>query len=191
MTDHVKDRVTDQVTVRPAVPADAEAIAVVRVAGWRTAYAGLIEPAVLAAMDPVSEAARRRREWADRPPGTVAEVAGEVVGFVFSGAYRTSDDEPGWPAAPAAGEIQALYVHPAAQGRGAGRLLLAHALARLAADGLDPVRLWVLAGNTRARAFYAAAGFADESPLGVATLYTPTGGTRGTLEVRYSRPQAR
>lgn len=185
----MSDGVPGTTTIRTAVAADADAIAAIRVAGWRTAYAGLIEDAVLAALDPVTEAARRRREWADRPPGTVAEVAGEVVGFVFSGVYRTAHDEPGWPVAPAAGEIQALYVHPAAQGRGAGRLLLAHALARLAADGLDPVRLWVLAGNTRARVFYAAAGFTSEGPLGVAKPYTPTGGTRGTLEVRYSRPR--
>lgn len=154
--------------VREATPADALAIATVRVAGWRTAYAGLIEQAVLDAMDPVSEAARRRAEWGRWPIPVVAEVDGRVVGFVLTCAYRGLAEQPAqWPRDPDAGEVAALYVDPSHWGDGVGRALMGRALADLRAAGYQVARLWVLAGNARARRFYAAAGFADESPAGV------------------------
>ncbi|MFB9151204.1 GNAT family N-acetyltransferase [Roseovarius ramblicola] len=52
--------------------------------------------------------------------------------------------------------LHALYVAPRWRGRGAGRALLSEAQAR--AGALD---LWVLEENTRARAFYRRAGFAE------------------------------
>lgn len=138
--------------VRAANIEDVEAIAGIRVAGWRTAYRGLIEQAVLDRLDPVAEAATRRARWAERPPAAVAELGGVVVGFVLTCPYRTADDEPGWTADPGDGEIAALYVAPDIQGRGVGRVLLKHGLTELAA-GHPVARLWVLAGNTRARRF--------------------------------------
>lgn len=174
--------------VREATPADASAIAAIRVAGWRTAYAGLIEQAVLDALDPVAEAVRRRDEWAARPPPVVAEVDGRVVGFVLTGAYRAAIEQPAhWPHEPDAGEVAALYVDPTRQGSGVGRALMTRALADLRAAGHPVARLWVLTGNDRARRFYAAAGFDDESPLGVTHAYLPGGATRPAPEVRYSR----
>lgn len=174
--------------IRPATVDDVRAIAEIRVAGWRSAYAGLMEQHVLDALDPAAEAERRRREWGTRPSTTaVASLGGAVVGFVMTCPYRGEADQPDWPADPHAGEVAALYVDPAVHGQGVGRSLLSHALAQLAVDGSTVARLWTLAGNTRARRVYAAAGFIDESPAGVVTDYTPRGGTRATPEVRYSR----
>lgn len=51
--------------------------------------------------------------------------------------------------------LDALYVHPEAQGRGVGTALLAHAKT-LRPDGL---RLWVFVSNTPARRFYRGHGF--------------------------------
>jgi GNAT superfamily N-acetyltransferase len=50
--------------------------------------------------------------------------------------------------------IHALYVHPAARGRGIGQALLQQAKAES-----DRLELWVLLRNEAARAFYAAQGF--------------------------------
>jgi len=176
--------------IRPAVPSDARSIADIRIAGWRTAYAGLLEQHVLDAMDPAVEAERRRREWSTSPwPGTldVAVATGSVAGFVLTGPYRSGDDEAAWPTDPHAGEVAALYVDPAVHGRGIGRALLTHALTELITGHYTVARLWTLTGNTRARRVYTAAGFTDESPAGVVKTFTPRGATRGALEVRYSR----
>ncbi|MEE6294541.1 mycothiol synthase [Georgenia wangjunii] len=69
-----------------------------------------------------------------------------------------------------AGEIYALGVDPAAQGRGTGRWLTALALAELAARGLDRVDLYVDGDNTAAVRTYQRAGF-----------------DRVTLDVQYRR----
>jgi ribosomal protein S18 acetylase RimI-like enzyme len=82
----------------------------------------------------------------------VAEVGGEVVGFVNVGAAR-EDDVAGL------GELFAIYVHPDAWGRGAGQALMTEALARLRAEGFGEAILWVLQDNPRTRRFYELAGW--------------------------------
>ena len=54
------------------------------------------------------------------------------------------------------GRIHALYVHPAAQGRGHARTLLDEA--KTCQPDLD---LWVIRANARARAVYATQGFGE------------------------------
>jgi ribosomal protein S18 acetylase RimI-like enzyme len=178
------------VRVRLGVREDVAAIAAIRVAGWRTAYAGLIEQVVLDAMDPVADQKRWLAAWnADASGRVVADLGGSVAGFVMTCPYRfdAAVEQATWPTDGRAGEIAALYVDPARQGHGVGRALMARALADLLAAGHPVVRLWVLAGNARARRFYEGAGFVDESPLGVTNDFVPHGGTHSTPEVRYSR----
>ncbi len=55
------------------------------------------------------------------------------------------------------GEIYELYLHPRAQGQGAGRQLLVSSIWALVDLGLHPVWVWVLAANP-AQHFYAACG---------------------------------
>ncbi|GAB7051670.1 GNAT family N-acetyltransferase [Catenuloplanes indicus] len=57
------------------------------------------------------------------------------------------------------GEIFAIYVLPAYQRAGGGRLLIAEALRALAADGCGRATLWVLDGNAAARRFYERGGW--------------------------------
>lgn len=175
--------------MRASGPGDSLAVASIRVAGWRTAYAGLVEQAVLDALDPVTEAVRRADEWGRGPSPVVAELDGRVVGFVLACPYRAATEQPAhWPHDRDAGEVAALYVDPAGgQGRGVGRALLTRALADLRTAGHPVARLWVLTANARARRFYSAAGFLDESPLGVTHDWFPAGATRPTPEIRYSR----
>jgi GNAT superfamily N-acetyltransferase len=75
-----------------------------------------------------------------------------VVGFVTITPSRDED-------APAAGEIQALYVDPSRWRGGVGRLLLREACTRLRRRGFEEAILWVLAGNQRGEHFYEAHGW--------------------------------
>lgn len=179
------------VSVRDAVRADAGAIAAVRVAGWRAGYVGMIADDVLAALDPAADRARWLADWDDGPRRRVAEVDGAVVGFTTTGAYRVTDDHPSWPRGPDDGEVMAVYVDPGTWSRGVGGALLTDAIAVLTDAGHPVARLWVLAGNVRARRFYARHGFLDEEPLGVVAPFTPRGGGPPAPEVRFSRPLTR
>ncbi|MGI8696636.1 MAG: GNAT family N-acetyltransferase [Mycobacteriales bacterium] len=174
------------VRIRPGVPADVHAVARVRTLSWQAAYAGIVTQPALDAMDPEVTAAR----WGERgfaQAGPTVDVAdgdaGEVLGFVMTGAYRAEQDDPIEPAGPpGAGEVWAIYVLPECLSTGVGRALLDSGLARLAEQHLDPVLLWVLRDNRRARRFYQRAGFAADG----ATHEYEIGGAV-LPEVRYRR----
>ncbi|MFC1421431.1 GNAT family N-acetyltransferase [Streptacidiphilus cavernicola] len=144
------------VRVRPATDADIGAVRRLRAASWRAAYAGILPPVYLEAMDTgPEEVARAVRDFRQNPPDRhllVAERDGRIVAFVSCGPERPMPEHlrTGVPH----GEVYALYAHPEAWSTGAGAPLLAAALERLRADGRERAVLWVLAANTRARAFY-------------------------------------
>ena len=163
--------------VRPAQPDDAQPIAAVHVATWRDAYAGLLPDEMLAGLDVTDWAGRWRDRLAAPPEGmfTLAfEVDGQVRGFVSGGPSR--DDFPG-------GEVYAIYMDPAFQGRGAGGRMLAAATALLAGAGFTDASLWVLAENQTARGFYESQGWRRD---GAEHEWTPADGVR-VPEVRYVR----
>jgi ribosomal protein S18 acetylase RimI-like enzyme len=60
-------------TIRPSSPADAEAVEGLRIAGWKTAYQGIMPDDYLDSL-PV-DVGRRRRHLEDLPPGVTDEVA--------------------------------------------------------------------------------------------------------------------
>lgn len=140
--------------VRAAKVADARAIAEIRVASWRATYPGLVPDVTLERMDVDRDEARFRVKLADprQRAFVVEDRNGHVAGFVLSAAARDED-------AAGLGEVQAIYLDPAARGRGLGRPLLDAALADLAGAGLATVVLWVLTANVPARRFYERAGF--------------------------------
>lgn len=151
-------------TVRRMTVEDAAAVARVNIASWHQAYAHLVRPEVLAAMDVDRAAAgfvRMLDGSAASPPtaAVVAESAGEVVGFAVA---RPSQDEP----AVREVELWAIYVLAIAHGTGAGQALLEAAL------GDEPASLWVWQDNPRAHAFYARNGFA---PDGARRVHQPWG----------------
>jgi ribosomal protein S18 acetylase RimI-like enzyme len=84
----------------------------------------------------------------------VLERGGQILGFAATGPAHGEPNE-------AIGEIYAIYLDPAAWGRGFGRLLMAQAQARLREDGFHQALLWVLERNDRARKFYRAGGWAE------------------------------
>jgi ribosomal protein S18 acetylase RimI-like enzyme len=169
------------INVRAAAPADAPAIARARVEGWRAAYPGLVAASVLDALDEKTDTARLAARI-DADPDVrqvVAERKGDVAGFC---AYGPDREEP----LTGRGEIYAIYVRPMTWRRGVGSALLDFALADLTGRGVSEVRLWALAGNSRAREFYAHRGF---RPDGTDRALQGVLGAHGGLarEVRYVR----
>lgn len=120
-------------TLRPATPEDAPALAVILRTCFRVSLPFL--PELHTAEEDLAYVSGRLMAedavW-------VAEMEGLVVGYV---AFR-----PGW--------IDHLYVHPERQGQGIGPALLGKALE----DGRAR-QLWTFRQNTRARRFYEARGF--------------------------------
>jgi GNAT superfamily N-acetyltransferase len=89
-----------------------------------------------------------------------------LLGFVDYSASRDDDTRRDGDAGPApVGEVNALYLLPAAWGRGVGRLLMEAALARLTQAGFAQATLWVLDTNARARRFYAAGGWSADGAV--------------------------
>ncbi len=187
--------------IRPACAADAAAVAAVRAVTWRKAYAGLIAPDILARVTAPDAAPF------DPPPyrRTLVAVGGPgeaVTGFASYGPERSvlppsaSPSPAASPADPPAvfpsrlgadgqacrtGELYALYVAPVAWSAGVGRALLEAATTALRDAGYRRMVLWVLAGNTRARRFYARAGLDPDGAVNVLA------GLGGVEEVRCAR----
>lgn len=169
----------DRVSARPAGVGDADAIAAVHVAGWRRAFAGLVDARFLAGLDAGRRAASWRRiieEPAPRSAVLVAVRSGRVAGFCSAGVSRDADADGG------VGEVYAIYADPAQLGTGVGRALMTAALEFLRAEGFTRATLWTLEGNALGRAFYDRTGWAldgarQEERVGPDVL----------PEVRYSR----
>ncbi len=133
------------VTVRRAVPRDAGAIGAVHVAGWRSAYAGILPDHSLTRLSAAQQAAQYDR---DIRAGRAVFVAAEddlVVGFTTVGRPRT--------AGLGDGEVETLYVLDDYRDQGVGRRLLQAGAGHLAAQGCASLFLWVLRDN-HSRWFY-------------------------------------
>jgi GNAT superfamily N-acetyltransferase len=89
----------------------------------------------------------------------VAEQDGQIVGFVSGGPERSGDSLY-------SGEVYAIYILPAHQRKGIGRLLIREAVQALLAQGFSNMLIWVLSDNP-SRTFYEALGgeFVREQPI--------------------------
>ncbi len=142
------------VTIRPATPADAPAIAQVRVDAWRSTYRGMIPDAYLAAMKVEESTALWDKVLTAAPNSTntfVSEVDGQVTGFASG--HMLPEPRHGMNA-----ELAAVYLVRDAQRAGVGRRLVAAVAAAQQAHGATGLIVWVIAGNKAARAFYEALG---------------------------------
>lgn len=171
----------DALMIRPATPNDAQAVARIRVQGWRFAYQGLISQDYLDSLS-VAEDTERMRGYLSQfpwnsPPSRSASVQGSsdgekqsfmlaargdaVLGFCgFSAvpdkAYRP---ERAVPAGTMVGRLHSLYIDPDSLGQSIGHTLMNHALSTFAAWGCEHATLWVLEGNSRAISFYKRQGW--------------------------------
>ena len=134
--------------VRRAAVDDAEAIERIRVETWRATYRGLLPDGLIDQLQ-LNVERRRERLRVAHPSELifVAEEGAEVVGYAFAGPERTHDRE--YP-----GEVYAIYVLPAAQGKGHGRALIRECARELAARGMTSLLIWVLRENQIGRGFY-------------------------------------
>ncbi|PPK69027.1 GNAT family N-acetyltransferase [Actinokineospora auranticolor] len=167
-------RVGAPVLIREAGADDAAGVGDVHAEAWRVAYRDLFESRWHAVF-----VARRRAMWATRmaelgPDGVVlvAERGDRVVAFAWYGRH---------PDNPHDAQLHAIYAHPDAWGSGVAQTLLDEVWAGTA--DFRRVRLWTLAGATRARRFYTRAGFAESGLIRERDF----GDGRPLLEFEYAR----
>ncbi len=142
------------ITIRRAAPADAEAIARVRIEGWRRSYKGLVPQASLDAMSVEASVPMWKRVLAasgDRASVFVAESGDGVVGFASGN--RLDEPRHGCDS-----ELSAIYLAHEVQRHGLGRRLVGTVAADRAAHGAGAMIVWALAGNAPARRFFEALG---------------------------------
>ncbi|GAB2459982.1 GNAT family N-acetyltransferase [Xylanimonas ulmi] len=166
------DGVSADVSVRPAVPGDEDAVTRVQTAAWRVA------PALGDAVVDLVDADAVRARWAQAvtaPPGPgfavlVALAGPAVVGFT----------------AVAPGQLLALEVDPAHRRRGHGSRLLSAAVDRLRADGADAVVTWVLDGDEARERFLGQSGLGPDGPERALAVGLEADGVRSVVEHRWS-----
>jgi GNAT superfamily N-acetyltransferase len=156
---------TADVSVRPARPDDAAAVARVQVVTWRTAYRDVLPVAVLDDWDEAAaEQSWRTAVTAPPTPGhgvLVALERDQVVGFAAYGPAELAEGEVPDPAGPTT-EIAILLVEPRWGRRGHGSRLLA-AVADLArATGAARLSAWLPEPDGVSARFYESAGWAPQ-----------------------------
>jgi GNAT superfamily N-acetyltransferase len=138
----------DNVGIRRAEPADAEALAHLHLDVWDDAYTGLMPQGILD--DRRAKVDERVERWrgilAQNQSTWVAEDANGLIGFASTGPARDNDIDDLL-------ELYALYVRASYWGTGVGYAMFEDIVGDRAAY------LWVLATNQRAIGFYERQGF--------------------------------
>ncbi len=140
------------ISIREARSEDAETIAKINIASWRTTYRGLIEDATLDAMN--SE--EYLKKWnnifntlgANENFCFVAEnTSGDVVGYSLCGKNRNAKFDFN-------GEIFAIYLLKEFQGQGIGKKLFLQSVHEFKKRDIASFLLFVLSSNSPSRKFY-------------------------------------
>jgi GNAT superfamily N-acetyltransferase len=136
------------VSIRRAVPADAESLAHLHIDVWDDAYTGLMPQGILDDRRArVAERVSRWREILEQDPEVyLAEAKDGLIGFAAVGRGQDNDVDIDL-------ELKSLYVRATWWGTGVGYALFETTLGDRAAY------LWVLASNQRAIHFYERQGF--------------------------------
>ncbi|GAA5023186.1 hypothetical protein GCM10023258_14240 [Terrabacter aeriphilus] len=155
--DHAHERgpVADA-SVRVARASDAPAVGLVQAVVFREAYAGTLEPDVIATFEPraFANAWRATLEGGQARDGVllVACAGEQVVGFAAVGASDDADADT------ETAELLVLGVHPDARRQGHGSRLLHAVVDTARARGRSELAAWLLAADDATRAFLIAAG---------------------------------
>ena len=138
--------------VRPATPADIDAIARVHVQAWRESYIGLVPPEAFEHHSLETRIAQWRLTLSDADRSTLAcEDEGAIRGFVSGGPIK-------WTGLSTDSEVASLYLLDAVKRRGIGGTLFRQFMSVLARRGFASCGLWTLTNNVAARRFYEAMG---------------------------------
>lgn len=145
--------------IRPAIASDAEALALVAQATFLETFAGVLEGHDIVAHCAREHTAARYATWLARPDAALwlAEAApgAAPVGYAMVGPPDLPVPDP----RPTDQELKRIYILSRFHGTGLGRALLAAACETTQTRHGTRLLLGVYAGNTRALAFYARAGF--------------------------------
>lgn len=140
-----------RIVLRPAGPADAEAIAETHWRSWRDAYRYLLPQALNEKVREAWNARHWQRVLERMPMRRIVLVAeaenGEIAGVLEAGRNRRLFG--GFDS-----EVYALYVSPAYQHCGVGSALMGSAARVFMTLGGKSVLVWSLATNLMARRFY-------------------------------------
>lgn len=132
-----------EAALRPATPADADAVARIWREGWRDGHLGHVPAALVEVRTPESFSQRAADRVADT---TVAVFDGEVAGFTMV----------------VGDEVEQVYVSRSHRGSGIAAQLLDDAVRTIGDAGHAVAWLAVATGNDRARRFYQRSGWTDE-----------------------------
>lgn len=152
------------VSVRPAIPADAGEIARVQVATWQHGYASILPAAVLEQVT-VETALTAWTDALQAPPTPrhrvlVAQEQDNIVGFTaLAPADDLQRDEPDQQSTVVVGPI---LVEPRWARRGHGSRLMAAAVDLARADGMTRAVSWIPEADTVSREFLIGAGWASD-----------------------------
>ncbi|WP_344180805.1 GNAT family N-acetyltransferase [Kribbella lupini] len=132
--------------LRPATPADADAVAAIWYTGWHDGHDGNV-PEELTAV-------RTKDTFWTRAAERVAETTVATVGQAVAGFVIVSGDE-----------VEQVYVSTDHRGSGIAGVLLTEAERQVAEAGHPAAWLAVATGNGRARRFYERSGWTDDGPF--------------------------
>ena len=131
-------------SIRVATATDADVIAALHAASWRSEYRGILKESTLGP----SLGAERRAHWRAKLAAMGPDDAVLIAdGLGFIAAWCTGDAGFG-------AYLDNLHVHPERRGGGLGRRLLGAAMRRVAGRGESRVYLWVFDANIRTIDFY-------------------------------------
>ena len=167
-----------QPVIRDARPADARRFEEIRIAGWKTAYAGIFAADFLDALVVDEERVAQREAWLEDLPQHHVMLVAEDGDTLLGGAILTpSRDED----VPDAAELLALYIDPDLRSNGIGTALMDSGFARMP-HALQT--LWTLEDNTAARRFYERHGFVAD---GARKTFDRAADSGNPVEIRYRR----
>lgn len=163
-----------KITVRTALPDDAQAVSMIKERSWKAAYVGMMPQAFLDSLD---DSHSTKRFEKDISAGTLKVKLlledNTPAGMIGYGKSRDKK-YPDW------GEVVCLYVRSGFYRRGYGEKLLRAAQEDLAQEGFQDGFLWVLKQNQNARQFYSAMGLRETGDVTHSELMGET-----LTEVRY------
>lgn len=140
------------IIIRNVTEKDLPDVVDIQIAGWRTAYRGIIDDEILDSMNREERLSRRKKDWRSTS-FIVAEQDGGVVGFC-----RYIDNNSFSPDYDVDCELLAIYLRPDVKRQGIGRKLFNYVADEFRRKGKKKMILWCLKDNQPSRRFYETMG---------------------------------
>ncbi|MBU0974470.1 GNAT family N-acetyltransferase [Patescibacteria group bacterium] len=148
-----------KLSVRKATIDDAKQIAKIHVETWQDAYKRLIPSEYLDSLS-IEKKTEKWREMLSDPKSKTIYLVGcigkNVLGWSSLTQSRDKDSSDD------VGELGGIYVHPSAQKKGLGSMLMSRGLLSLKKLGYKRATLWVLTANLETRNYYESKGWRVE-----------------------------